>query len=97
MFALFGCVSLRFIRLPRTLVHIGTAAFLDCKSLEIDYYLPPTVKYIGGQAFNNCASLRSFHVPEPIAHIGNRGRVLDGCNFILHEYKEEDQEEDDEY
>ena len=55
-------------------------AFFKCTSLE-GVYLPPTINYIGDDAFRYCKSLKFFYVPEAIEHIGIH--VVGGCDPLL--------------
>lgn len=59
------------IKLPKTIKHIGSNAFMDCYDLE-RITIPQGVPYIGDKAFWCCESLVDVSMPESITSIGRR-------------------------
>ena len=63
-----NCSSLRSIKLPKSLIEIGSRAFKGCESLaNID--LPEGITKIEWGAFENCRSLRSIKLPQGLTEI----------------------------
>lgn len=54
--AFYHCVNLTDVKLPETLVSLGSNAFGGCTSL-VNINIPESVKTIGALAFYNCTSL----------------------------------------
>ena len=61
--------------LPRGIVSIGSRAFGQCRSLS-EIYLPDTVEYIAGDAFEDCICLESVNVATGNEHYINDQNVL---------------------
>ena len=59
--------NLKSVKLPDTIISIGTEAFSLCKSLET-VNIPSGVKEIGG-AFRSCEKLTSIVIPEGVEYI----------------------------
>lgn len=55
--ALHSRHHLQSIKLPRSVMHIGSQAFFACDSLQ-EIVIPASVKHIGQSAFNGCRSLK---------------------------------------
>ena len=58
------------VTIPSNVIHIGSGAFWDCKSL-VSVVIPNQVKTIGGDAFYYCTKLRSINIPKSITGMGN--------------------------
>lgn len=52
-----GCVALKHIKLPNSLINIDREAFSGCISLK-ELFLPDNVRYIGFNAFDGCKQLK---------------------------------------
>lgn len=52
-----GCVALKHIKLPNSLINIDKEAFSGCSSLK-ELFLPDNVRYIGFNAFYGCKQLK---------------------------------------
>jgi len=63
------CVSLKNIKLPKSIKRINTNAFYNCSSLQkID--LPSSLTTLGDHAFFNCSSLQSIVLPSSLTTLG---------------------------
>ena len=84
-----GCVNLKKVSLPGSLLTIGARAFNDCESLK-EIHIPDNVERIEGYAFQNCRSLEKINIPESVNFIGTnilnnvryKGRDEDGALYI---------------
>lgn len=74
-----GCVNLKKIRLPKTLVTIDNKAFKGCKNLE-ELSLPEGLKYINYSAFSGCSKLKELKFGEKIINIS--GDAFTGCRSL---------------
>jgi hypothetical protein len=65
--AFSGCLSLRAVRIPISVSHIGTKAFYECSSLK-SVILPTTSGtkriIVGPSAFAECTSLTTYNISE---------------------------------
>jgi hypothetical protein len=60
----------KYIKLPKTLISIGSSAFDNCSGLD-SISFPSTVQKIGGQAFTSCTNLKgSLILPQSLTSIG---------------------------
>lgn len=62
--ALSGCVSLRNINLPKSLLAIGSSSFERCRSLK-RITLPEKCEYVDTYAFRGCRSLKYITINAP--------------------------------
>lgn len=65
-FAFVGCSRLRFVEIPAdsNLERIGRECFAECSRLS-GFYFPPTLKYIGKNAFGQTAIVPPFAFQRP--------------------------------
>ncbi|KAB2829480.1 MAG: leucine-rich repeat protein [Paludibacter sp.] len=77
------------ITIPSTVIYsgitysvtsIGTAAFLNCKSL-ISITIPSSVTTIGTYAFQDCINLTSVNIPPSVATIGKN--AFSNCSALI--------------
>ncbi len=54
-YILYGCKSLKSVRLPDSVTEIGEYAFVDCTNAGI--HMPASLQKIGSRAFSGCAGL----------------------------------------
>ena len=69
------CDDLREIRIPDSVIEMGSDVFYRCKSLQ-KVYLSNSLEKISSFSFNKCTSLKNIAIPAPIKTIG-RGAFLD--------------------
>ena len=69
------CDNLREVRIPDSVIEIGSDVFYGCKSLQ-KVYLSNSLKKISSFSFNKCTSLKNIAIPESVITIG-RGAFLD--------------------
>ena len=62
--------TLRSVKLPESITHIGAYAFCRCLSLE-RVVLGEATESIGSAAFSDCTSLSSIDIPESVTEIGD--------------------------
>lgn len=67
--AFTGCLELKNIKMPNTLLKIGSAAFKGCTSIE-NIVIPGLVTEIREFTFCNCAKLKDITIPEGVTKIG---------------------------
>ena len=65
-----GCTSLKSIKIPNSVKHIGYSAFSGCCSLE-SIVIPEGVTFINEYAFFDCTSLESITIPSSVTSIGS--------------------------
>lgn len=65
-----GFKKITNITIPDTVTVIGSAAFMDCISLE-EITIPDSVTEIGGSAFRGCTALTSIIIPDNVAFVGD--------------------------
>ena len=65
-----GCVSLKKIVLPESLVSIQEGAFKGCRNIE-EAEIPQGVTYIGNYAFHRCHALRKVVLPPSVEELGD--------------------------
>lgn len=71
--------NLKSIKLPLSIISIGSHAFDHCKKLtSID--IPEGVTSIGSWAFWYCYNLSSVNIPETVTQIGQN--AFDGCTHL---------------
>ncbi len=68
-YAFCGCSSLKRIKIPNSVKHIGEGVFAYCTSLE-SVEISDSVKCIGEGAFAYCYSLKSINIPSSVRSIG---------------------------
>ena len=66
-YSFYGCSKLDNVILPDGLESIGNSgyysnSFADCRNLKTIQF-PPSLKYIGGSAFDDCSSLEKISLP----------------------------------
>jgi hypothetical protein len=64
--AFVGCLTLKHITLPSTIVEIGDYAFSDCSSLTDISLSNSNLIHIGESAFINCVSLTNVIIPDSV-------------------------------
>ena len=62
-----------------TVTVIGSAAFVDCNSIQ-EVNIPDGVTELGGSAFRNCSSLQTVNIPDSVTSIGMS--AFYGCSSI---------------
>lgn len=67
----FAETKIASVKLPLSVVDIGTRAFAECKSL-MAVELPYGLKQIGNQSFANCRSLSKITIPASVVEIADR-------------------------
>lgn len=73
-----GGESFTIIIVPEGVIHIGRAAFLASRVVNIS--LPDSLKMIDDDAFSGCTRLKDIYLPNHITHIG--ARAFMGCDTI---------------
>lgn len=66
--AFFGCIGLKNINIPSTIIKIEDSAFGECSNLET-IIIPNSVKVIEKHAFYKCVALKSITLPIGLASI----------------------------
>ena len=77
--AFTGCTGLKSVIIPKTVTHIGWAAFENCSGLT-SVIIPNTVTSIGWSAFSGCSSLTSIIIPNSVTSIGYG--AFSGCSGL---------------
>ena len=87
-YAFGGCINLKEIKFPKSLVAIGSNAFADCKMLT-KITIPKGLINIGNDAFSGCKNLKGFEVDEgnPV-YASHEGVLLDKKMSTLIKYPE---------
>lgn len=68
------------IRLPNTLVELGSGAFMNCGAVrEID--LPPSLRIVGPWAFSRCGNLLGIVIPAGVEEISDDRTFMD-CSSL---------------
>ncbi len=67
--AFSNCMNVVDIKIPDSVVEIGTGAFENCTNLK-NITLSSNISEIGWQVFKNCISLTSIEIPNNITSIG---------------------------
>ena len=75
------CESLSSVRIPDSVITIGTFAFNGCTSLS-SITIPNSVTSIGSQAFYHCFSLSSITIPNSVTSIGDYAFESDALMFV---------------
>ena len=70
---------LEYIRLPNSLIDIGSRAFYGCKAL-MSITIPDSVTYIYDSVFKNCTGLTSITIPDSVTRIGYE--TFSGCTGL---------------
>lgn len=68
-YALYGCLNLKDVTLPRTIVSIGNYAFAFCDQLK-SIRIPSSVNNIEGYAFFNCTAISEIEFPASVNKLG---------------------------
>ena len=68
--AFWNCVSLKTIKLPKSIKTINRYAFFNCLSLET-IVLPPSLMTLGDRAFVNCSLLQTIVLPPSLTTLGD--------------------------
>ena len=63
-----NCINLTHIKIPNTVTHIDSNAFLGCENLKT-INLSLNLYAIGTNAFTNCSSLEYILIPDTVQHI----------------------------
>ena len=66
--AFLGCIKLRKVTMPDSVIGISASAFLICENLE-SVTMSKNLKHIGDRAFANCKNLSSIVIPDSVACI----------------------------
>lgn len=66
-----GCVSLKQITLPSSLVELGGFTFYGCESLE-SITIPSKLRVMARHTFDGCVSLKQIHLPASLEEIEYR-------------------------
>ncbi len=75
-----NCKELTSIKLPASIVEIGSDAFNGCGSLK-NIEIPSSVAKINAGAFKDCASLESITIPDGVTYMG-QGLTFYGCSSL---------------
>ncbi len=75
-----NCKNLTSIKLPASIVEIGSDAFNGCESLK-NIEIPSSVLKINAGAFKDCASLETISLPDGITYMG-QGLTFSGCTSL---------------
>lgn len=76
-----NCTNLTNVRVPSSIVAIGTSAFNNCRSLKhFDFGLYEQLMSIGISAFLNCYSLQEAMLSDSVKEIGDA--VFQGCEHL---------------
>lgn len=67
--------GIRNVKLPSTIISIGSGAFSSCESLQ-SVTIPNSVTSIGDKAFIGCGSLQSVTIPNSVTSIGDKAFCL---------------------
>lgn len=80
--ALASTTTLQKVRIPDSVISIGSTAFTDCSNLtRIDGM--NNVSSIGNGAFNGCSSLKSVNLPDALIAIGHNAFQYSGLESII--------------
>ena len=63
-----GCMGLKEVTIPNSVMYIGNDAFLDCTGL-ISVNIPGSVIYLCSGAFKGCTGLTSITIPDSVTSI----------------------------
>ena len=74
-----SCEALKRVVFKGTIIEIGEACFLGCKSLY-DIVLPKCTKTIGKSAFECCESLKQIYIPGTVKSIS--ANAFSGCKKL---------------
>ena len=75
-YSFYRCSQLKSVKLPNTVIGIGTSAFWYCYNLN-PVIIPNSVTSIGDKAFWNCSALTSVTIPDSVTSIGDE--AFYGC------------------
>ena len=64
-YAFDGCKSLKEIKLPESLISLGSSCFSNCSSLK-SITLPNSVTTIGSSCFRDCTALETIAIPNGV-------------------------------
>ena len=77
--AFLSCSALESIKLPESIIEIGSQAFCYCSKLK-SIVIPNGVKVIDYKTFGGCSALESVVLPDSLASIGSW--VFEGCSSL---------------
>lgn len=69
-YAFSGCLELKDIKLPDSVVSIGDYCFLSCTALE-SAILSNSMKAVPESCFNGCDALKMVDIPDSVKEIGD--------------------------
>lgn len=74
-----GCIDLKSVEIPSSVIDIGSDAFMGCTSLyAID--LGHFITYLSDGLFRDCTSLVNVHIPDHIVLVGEE--TFAGCTSL---------------
>ena len=65
-----GCLALRSLSLPSTVMELGNEAFYCCEKLS-EAHLNEGLRVVGELAFYGCTALRSITIPSTVTELGD--------------------------
>ena len=80
--ALVGTTTLRKVRIPDSVISIGSAAFQECSNLETINGMNE-ISSIGDNAFNRCLNLKSINLPDALITLGHNAFQYSGLESII--------------
>lgn len=83
--AFLFCENLVSVRIPGSVVNIGSFAFNGCKGLKT-VIIEEGVKKIEANAFKNCTSLTSVRIPKSVTSIG-KDILLESTGVTIYGYR----------
>lgn len=78
-YAFAGCISVKKIVIPDTVLMINDGAFMSCTVLE-EVYIGNSITSIPDDCFFACPSLKTVHLPDMVEFIGNE--AFFGCSEL---------------
>lgn len=66
-----GCIKLKEVNLPESLVHLEAYMFRECANLS-QIEIPSCVTHIGEYTFAKCGCLNTIIIPESVTFIGGQ-------------------------
>ena len=77
--AFLGCIKLRKVTMPDSVIGISSAAFQICENLE-SVTMSKNLKHIGDRAFTYCKNLSSIVIPDSVVCIDSQ--AFYGCSSL---------------